>query len=103
MSSQQRFLCGTPDSNCTGGITHTDQHFNSKKCHTSRREALRCYRNYLINVAKFQPISPRELVNPESGRIRILPKRSKFGGKLRAGKGEKGARFQPESGSGCVH
>ncbi len=50
----------------------------------------------------YKKLSSRELVDPKDGSIRILPKVSKFGGRLRRGKGENGARFEPERGSGLV-
>lgn len=99
MSRRQRFLCGVPKDECTGGILHTDQTFTTTKCHASREEAFSCMRRFLIRQ-QFVPLSTREFVNPQTGSIRILPKKSKFGGRLRSGKGEDGARFEPESGKG---
>lgn len=101
MSRQLRFMCGVPKDDCTGGLLQTDQHFSTNKCHTTRKEAFKCMKSYLKNQG-FVQVSSREMENPNNGRIRVLPKQSKFGGRLRAGKGEEGARFQPERGAGMV-
>ena len=101
MSRQLRFLCGVPQDLCVGGILHTDQKFSTNKCHTTRSEAFRCHKKYLEGKG-FVKLSSREFIDPESGSIRILPRQSKFGGRLRSGKGEQGARFEPEKGAGLV-
>lgn len=101
MSRVARFMCGVPDAECTGGILHTDQIFSTKKCHSSRAEAMRCMQHYLEKTG-FKKLSSREFQNPDNGPIRILPKRTKFGARLRQGKGEQGSRFEPERGSGVI-
>jgi hypothetical protein len=101
MSRQIRILCGVPKDDCIGGILHTDQKLSTTKCHTTRAEAMRCMKRHLEHIG-FVQLSPREFVDPDNGYIRILPKRSRFGGRMRAGKGEDGARFEPEEGRGLV-
>lgn len=100
MSRAMRFLCGTPKDHCTGGILHTDQNFSTDKCHSSRKEAMRCFGRYLESQG-YTKLSNREY-RDKDGSIRILPKQSKFGGRLRQGKGEQGSRFEPERGSGLI-
>jgi hypothetical protein len=87
------FLCGTPDQYCVGGKLQTDQHLGHTKFHSSRMEAFKCHKNYLIKILGFKQELPdgrklgaRELWTGDS--IRILSKVSKFGGELRRGKSE---------------
>lgn len=99
MSRQLRFLCGVPQDSCVGGFLSTDQKFSTNKCHSTRAEALSCMSHYLVKSG-YTKISSREFLDPETGYIRILPKKSKYGGRLRSGKGGDKARFEPESGKG---
>lgn len=101
MSRQLRILCGVPSDECTGGLLQTDQQLGTNKCHTSRSDAFRCMKRHLERGG-FKQLSSREFENPENGFIRVLPKKSKFGGRLRSGKGEQGARFQPEQRAGLI-
>lgn len=101
MSRQMKVLCGVPQDQCTGGILHTDQLLGTNRCHSSRSEAMKCYSHYLQNKG-FTKLSSREFVDPESGRIQIVPKKTKFGGRLRSGKGEEGSRFEPLRGAGLI-
>lgn len=103
MSQAQRILCGVPNEFCSGGILHTDQQL-AKKCHTTREEAMKCMGRYL-QKSGFEKTSNRTFIDPNSGYIRILPKVSKYGGRLRRGKGEKktsATRFEPMRGAGLV-
>ena len=101
MSTANRYLCGVPDEHCTGGELKTDQALQHKKCHTSPQEAFKCHVRYLINVLGFKRLGAREFINPESGYVRVLPKSTRFGGRLRSGKGEDNritkSRFQPDT------
>lgn len=104
MSFSQKFLCGVPSDECTGGKLITDQQL-SKKAHSSREEARRCMSQYLIKHG-FTRLDSRQYVNPENGAIRLMPKLSKFGGRLRRGKteqkGTRAGRYQPRRGAGVV-
>jgi len=97
MSTKQRILCGTPELECTGGKLVTDQNFKARKYHPDRESAMQCHRNWLKKIG-FKQLSSRELANPENGRIRILPKRTRFGGRLRTGK--EGSRYMPNDKDG---
>jgi len=79
------YLCGTPDEYCTGGKLSTDQSLGHKKYHGDRKGAFKCHVRYLLSLG-FVQNAPREFVNPVNGYIRVLSKKSKFGGVLRYGK-----------------
>jgi len=93
-----KYLCGTPTEHCNGSKYTTDQRL-PKKCHGSTTEAFRCYRRYLIKVMGFTSIGPREFINPENGRCRVLTKKIRFGARLRPGK-ENG--FMPDGSTGLA-
>lgn len=94
MNKQVRVLCGVPEEHCCGGHLHTDQHFHTKKAHSSRDDAFRCMTRYLTTVLGYRKVGARELAPPDGGPIRILPKKSKYGGLLVRGK--LGERYMPE-------
>ena len=99
MSTKYRVLCGVPALQCTGGSYITDQAL-SDKAHSSRLEAFKCMRKYLTKQG-FTQIGPREFRPPDGGPIRVLTKKSRYGGLLRQGKsGEEGrmggSRFMPD-------
>lgn len=98
MSRQQRILCGVPQGECTGGLLKTDQQLGTTKCHASREEAFRCMKRHLLNSG-YKQVGSREFqIGNEP--ILILPKKTKFGGRLRRGK--LGDRFQPEENRGVI-
>jgi len=99
MSSRYVVLCGVPDQDCVGSKYITDQSL-PKKCHASRADAFQCMVRHLIKLG-FTRVGPREFVNPENGRVRVLSKQSHFGAVLRTGK--EGNRFQPERGAGLIN
>lgn len=94
MSRQQRILCGVPSIYCCGGKLTTDQVLNTDKCHSSHEDAFNCMARYLINKLGYKRISAREFMPNDGGYIRILPKKSKFGGRLVFGKEQ--TRFMPD-------
>ena len=95
-----KFLCGVPGDQCCGYYSVTNKSLgNSVKTHPTAEEAFACHAKHLINQ-KFIQIGAREFVDPKTGYVRVLTKKSKFGAKLRQGKsGEKstssGRRFMP--------
>lgn len=93
MSRRQKFMCGVPKDECTGGLLQTDQHFDTNKCHTTRQEAFKCMTRHLTKQG-YVRVGSREFQMGD-GPIRLLPKQSKFGGRLRAGK--LGERYMPDS------
>lgn len=99
MNSNFVVLCGVPELECTGGKLVTDQMLGTHKAHQSRAEAFRCHKRYLLKQG-FTQLSPREFVNPENKRVRILNKQSKFGALLRPGK--EGSRYMPKTGRGVI-
>lgn len=96
-----RVLCGVPQIHCRGGHLTTDQVFTTNKCHSSHPEAFKCMRNYLVNVLHFEQVGPREFIEPDSGRIRVLTKKTRFGGHLRTGKEQ--ARYMPKVNRGVIY
>lgn len=103
----KRFACGTPSSNCTGGITQLSHGIETKlsRTHSYSDEAHRCHMRYLMSLG-CKPMGARELENPNTGAVLILSKKSKFGGKLKPGKkgkdGSKATRFMPNNQTGGV-
>ena len=62
----------------------------SVRCHSTRDQAFRCHAQYLVDVLGYKRVGSREF-HKEGSPIKVLSKRSKFGGVLRRGKaGEKG-------------
>jgi len=99
MSTKYRVLCGVPALECIGSGYITTQAL-SKKAHASRVEAFNCMRKHLLNEG-WEQIGPREFRPPDGGYIRVLTKKSRYGGMLRQGKaGEDGgmssSRFMPK-------
>lgn len=87
MGAKYVVLCGVPEQHCVGGKLGPTQSFyrGSKKCHASRVEAFRCYVRYLREQG-YERVGPREFAAPNGGPVRVLTKKSRFGGLLRAGK-----------------
>ena len=103
MSKRNVYLCGVPDADCTGSKIMTDQQLPTKtpKAHNDPSEAFRCYCKYLKTQGYVQ-IGSREFLSPEDsphkGTVLVLTKQSRFGGRLRKGKGEDkvdASRFMP--------
>lgn len=93
MSRVNRYVCGVPALHCSGGHVSTDQQINSGKAHTSPSEAFNCMARYLVRVLGYKRIGGREFDPQDGGSIRVLTKRSRYGGKMRLGKE---GRFMPE-------
>ncbi|MGI0012907.1 MAG: hypothetical protein ACREBU_05620 [Nitrososphaera sp.] len=93
-----RFLCGTPRVNCSGGnsILSSGLKDCGFKIHVTSFEAFKCFARYQERTLGFEKVAPREFRTSEG--ILILSKKSKFGGKLKSGKNDakiKGKRFMP--------
>ena len=102
MSNLRGFLCGTPSEHCSGGKLITDQHLKSNKVHHSQKEAFDCYAKYLIKMGYVRKNS-REFWK-EGEHVLLIPKQHHFGGRLRAGKGDKNSkRLMPKKGRGLVY
>lgn len=83
-----KHLCGVPAQFCCGSIGITSKSIQGNpKLHNSPQEALRCHGRYLVNVLGYEKIGPREFRPADGGEIRVLTKPSRFGSKLRPGKG----------------
>lgn len=63
-------------------------------------------RRHLVSEG-WEPIGPREFRPPNGGYIRVLNKKSRFGGRLRTGKAGEGgttsSRFMPDRGAGLIY
>lgn len=94
MSSRYRVLCGVPKEYCSGSKLSTDQAFPTDKCHSSHTEAYRCMARYLVKVLKYTALRNHSFAPPDGGPVRILTKRSRYGGLLIFGKEH--TRFMPE-------
>lgn len=84
MSSKVGFLCGVPAPMCTGSFKSVGRKA-SEKTHTDQIGAFLCMAKYLTKQG-YTRLSRKEFLNPASGYVRVLPKISHFGGRLRMGK-----------------
>lgn len=57
------------------------------KCHSSPEEAFKCMAKHLVRDLGYTQIGPREFSPADHGPVRVLTKKSRFGGVLKAGKG----------------
>ncbi len=96
MSTKYKVLCGTPREHCIGSLYSTDQDL-PKKSHASHEEAFKCYARYLVKAEGYIRIGPREF-RKDGHPVRVLTKKIRFGGRLRAGK--EGSRYMPASRAG---
>lgn len=102
------FVCPTPKANCTGSAGAFSAAFDKKglKKHGTPEDAQRCYAKYLVEVLGYTKLNNREFLAPNGGGIHFLCKASKFGAKMRKGKGAEGAstgqRGMPKVRSGGV-
>jgi hypothetical protein len=78
-------ICGVPDEFCSGGKLITTQVLGHKKYHSDRNQAFKCMVKFLLDQG-YKQIGNREFINPENGYVRVLTKKSRFGGALRSGK-----------------
>lgn len=87
------YICGLSDNECTGNgkaVSNGLKKFH--KVHGSSEQAFKCYAAYLIRNG-YEQIGPREFAAPNNGPVMVLTKKSKFGSRLRGGKGD---RYMPE-------
>jgi hypothetical protein len=103
MSKKAMYLCGVPMANCTGGrfVGQNLMPDSIRHGHASRDAAFRCHKNYLVKVLGFTQIGQREFASPNNGPIRVLTKKTRFGGRLRLGK--EGNRYMYNNASGVVY
>lgn len=85
MSNIRGYLCGVPDIYCRGSRLTSDVQVQHTKVHGSRVEAFNCMARYLINQLGYSRIGPREFFK-EGEPVRVLTKKSRYGGELRKGK-----------------
>lgn len=90
-----KVLCGVPSEFCSGGNYVVSSGLGrSRKVHKDHEEAFKCHSNFLISQG-FKKIGIKEFIDPKDNTIRILTRKSKFGGKLR--KGKEGSRAMPSN------
>jgi hypothetical protein len=99
MSTRYRVICGVPEQFCTGGHLVSDQKLGTSKAHASHEDAFNCMAKYLVSQG-FERLGAREFKDPQTGYVRVLQKKIRYGGLLVSGKTTKGAkggsRFMPE-------
>lgn len=94
-SSNRRYTCGVPTHHCGGSNAKVSAGLTNrvKKYHASSPQAFRCHARWLVNVEGYTQLGPREFFKGD-GPVRVLTKKSKFGGVLRGGKrGEGGGQL----------
>lgn len=83
-----KYSCGVLSEFCTGGLTQVSSGLKkSGKTHSSPQEAFKCYARWLIRQG-YKQVGPREFCNGD-GPILVLTKKSRFGSRLRGGKGDR--------------
>ena len=91
------YTCGVDPTYCSGGSLPVNAMLRShiKKYHNSPEEAFKCCAADLVRQG-YTKIGARDFAAPDGGPIRVLTKRSRFGGVLRGGKrGEAGGGGSP--------
>lgn len=92
------YMCGVEKDLCTGTATPMNHGMGQgNKTHTSPESAFSCMRKSLL-VQGWTQLGSREFQPPGGGPIRILTKKTRFGGRMRNGK--EGTRNQPIRGGG---
>lgn len=87
MSSNNKFMCGVPQSSCTGGVLKSSQGIRGLRAHGSSEEAFKCKARHLI-ASGYTRVGQREFQAPNNGAIEVLTKKIRYGGRLRRGKSE---------------
>jgi hypothetical protein len=86
-------LCGVPKNDCNGSFTKTSSGLGAaSSAHATPREAFACMKRFLLSQG-FVQVGSREFAPPGGGPVRVLTKKSRFGGRLRRGK--EGTRRMP--------
>lgn len=87
-----KFACGVPTLECIGSPSQVSNGLSkSPKTHGSPEQAFSCYVSYLLRSG-YKQVGPREFCK-DGGPVVVLTKKSRFGARLRGGKGE---RFMPD-------
>ena len=79
-----KYCCGTPAIHCSG-TRRLQAPAIDLKFHSSRAEAFKCYKKYLVNVEGYTQIGGREF-RKDGHPVRVLTKKIRFGARLRPGK-----------------
>lgn len=103
-----RVLCGVPEGDCHGSMAGASFaiggfQVKARKMHSSHDEAFNCYIAWKQRLG-YKRIGPREMEPKDGGPILVLTKRSRFGARLRLGKGgaNVSSRFMPRRGGGVI-
>ena len=90
-----KYMCGVPSQYCSGTtvvVNHALRGVTTEKVHSYPEDAFKCHARYLVKVLGYTRVGNREFVLDSSSPIRVLTKKSRFGGRLRQGKREKTQR-----------
>ena len=91
-----KHLCGVPKEKCNGSFVHTNHGLiagsEGLKSHSSPGAAFNCMKRYLLKQGYTQ-VGSKEFSPPDGGPVRVLTKKSRYGGALRSGK--EGTRHEP--------
>lgn len=81
-------LCGVPKEFCSGGLAQLSNSLKGRgmMAHQTPMESFKCHANYLLKTG-YVRLSSREFQKKEGGPILILTKPSRFGSRMRPGKG----------------
>ena len=88
----RKYTCGVPKEHCFGSSNFVVNITSITKIHCSSEEAFNCHARWLVNVLGYKRIGSREFDLQNGSPIRVLTKKSRFGGVLRIGKHGEGAK-----------
>jgi len=81
----RRYTCGVPKEQCSGSLDLTINIPSLSKVHSSPKEAFACHARWLTRQG-YKQIGSREFDLGDGSPVRVLTKKSRFGGVLRGGK-----------------
>ena len=87
----RKYTCGVPKEHCSGSANFVINVISLAKVHDSSVEAFNCHAKWLGKLG-YKRVGAREFDLGDGSPIRVLTKKSRFGGILRIGKHEKTAK-----------
>lgn len=82
-----KIMCGVPEAQCRGALTKIGGKITgSKKTHSSRREARKCYIDFLKKQGYHQVGDNPSHYQLADGPIQVITREGHFGGAVRKGK-----------------
>ena len=105
-----KYLCGTPHEHCGGSsfaLSHGLERTGGRRVHQTSEQSFNCYKHYLLSIGYTQ-VDSRAFAPPvnedgsSGGPIHVMTKKSRFGSRLRPGKGKRSMPSHPRTGGTIV-